>query len=240
MVDILPRSDWGATAELGGAMRLPAVGVHVHHSVTIADDDRNYAATGDVAGDMRELERIGVQRFGRFSYSYCGHPSGWVGEGAGLKVGAHTAGWNSTTFGYCLIGNYDQQLVTDAQVQAFREWRHWMVGNGWLRADHWVMPHQARKATGCPGHNTLARWHELTSSTPPPAPAQEEDDMAIDFVRDPRDGAIYLVTNCMWRRHLREGEHLDHMQRHLAAKGYDPTVYDWSPGDIDPIPVAST
>lgn len=232
MVDILTRDQWGATLALGWPMRLPAVGVHVHHSVTVA--------SGDVSADMRTIERIGAERFGRFSYSFCGHPSGVVGEGAGLTIGAHTSGWNSTTLGYCLIGNYELQLVTDAQVQAFLEWRALAVAAGWLAADHWIEPHQARKATACPGANTLARWPELTGSPVPPGPTPppvQEDDMAIDFVRDARDGAIYLVENCMRRRHLADAEHLDHMQAHLAAKGFDTAIQNWSPGDIDRIPV---
>lgn len=175
-MELLDRDQWGATAQLGHPMRLPAVGVHVHHSVTPVDDP---------VADMLELERIGVDRFGRFSYSFCGHPSGVVGEGAGLTAGAHTAGWNSTTFGFCLIGNYDVDPVTDAQVQAFVEWRQWMVANGWLRPDHWIEPHQARAQTACPGANTLARWGELTAPAPP---VFEEDDMALfnsgeDFVQ---------------------------------------------------------
>lgn len=164
-MQLLDRFAWGATAGLGPAMQLPAQGVHVHHSVT--------APGPDVAADMRELEAIGVDRFGRFSYSFCGHPSGWVGEGAGLTVGAHTAGWNSTTFGFCLIGNYEAQLVTDAQVRAFVEWRAWMVEAGWLVPGHWIVPHQTRTQTACPGVHTLERWPELIGHLPVP----EEDDL---------------------------------------------------------------
>jgi peptidoglycan hydrolase-like protein with peptidoglycan-binding domain len=151
-------------------MRLPAVGVHVHHSVTIADDDSDYHATGDVIADMREIERIGRARFGLFSYSYCGHPSGWVGEGAGLTIGAHTAGWNSTTFGYCFIGNYDVHNLTDSQVAAFNGWRALMVGNGWLSPTHWIEPHRVRKATACPGQHTMERWSELIGGDALPVP----------------------------------------------------------------------
>lgn len=59
-MDIVSRARWGATAALGPAMRLPARELWLHHSVT--------TATGTPAADMRTIERIGVQRFGRFSY----------------------------------------------------------------------------------------------------------------------------------------------------------------------------
>lgn len=176
-MDLLYRSEWGATLGVGPAMALPAKGIHVHHSVTIADDDHNYHATGDVAADMREIERIGRERFGRFPYSYCGHPSGWVAMGAGQTIGAHTSGFNSSSFGYCLIGNYETHEVTDEQVRAFRQWRSYMVDTGRLTADHYVKPHRDRKATACPGANTMRRWADLTA----PEPTTEDDDMAISL-----------------------------------------------------------
>ena len=174
----LSRDQWGATAPLQGKMTLPAVGVHLHHSVTNPDDDSVYESTEDVAKDMREIERIGKQRFGIFSYSYCGHPSGVVGEGAGISVGAHTAGYNSTTFGYCLIGNYEQAHVTDIQIKAFQEWWWQMIRIGVLKTSAYLYPHRHRKATACPGAHTMERWNSFYYATlqppattvPPPAP----------------------------------------------------------------------
>src|SRR5690606_21180214 len=151
---MLARAEWGATVPTSTKlMVLPARGVHVHHSVS--------RVTGDPAADMREIEAIGRRRFGRFPYSFCLHPSGVTIEGAGLSVGAHTEGWNSTTFGVCLIGNYENDWPTDAQVQAFGELYRWLVGNGWLVPDAWIEPHRARKATACPGARTMARWSDL-------------------------------------------------------------------------------
>jgi hypothetical protein len=212
MVDLLERAAWGASVGLGPGMPLPAQGVHVHHSVTVVDDDHNYGATGDVAADMREIEAIGKQRFGRFPYSYCGHPSGWVGVGAALTIGAHTAGWNSTTFGYCLIGNYDIAEVTDAQVRAFIEWRHRMVSKGWLRADHWIEPHRARKATACPGGNTMRRWDDLTApywEEPLPPPVLEDDDMPY-LLESTVNRGIWLV----------DGQTMTHLAHHESVSAY--------------------
>jgi hypothetical protein len=132
-------------------MRLPAQGVHVHHSVTSVTTLRT---------DMLELERIGRARFGRFSYSYVGHPEG-VAEGAGLTVGAHTAGWNSTTLGYCFAGNYEQRTLTGRQIDDFRSWLAHMIAIGALDRSAFVEPHQARKATECPGRYVIARWPDL-------------------------------------------------------------------------------
>jgi hypothetical protein len=181
-MQMLTRADWGASVPTYYRMTLPAVGVHVHHSVTLVDDDGSPFVHGDVIADMREIEHIGRQRFGRFPYSYCIHPSGGViAEGAGLTIGAHTSGYNSTTFGFCLIGNYTDVDPTDEQIAAFGEWFRWMVDNGWLRADAWIEPHRARKATACPGDCTIRRWDDLIAATrlpaPPPAPRPQPIDL---------------------------------------------------------------
>lgn len=189
---LLRRPEWGASAPLGLLMRLPAVGVHVHHSVT---------SVNDPVSDMLELERIGVQRFGRFSYSFCGHPDGTVGEGAGLHIGAHTANWNSTTFGYCFIGNYEERFLTSIQKEGFRRWRYEMIANGFLRADAWMIPHGDRASTACPGRNVRAEWAELQAPwippIPPPAnppkPKYVEEDMLL-FEKQGEDRGIWVFA----------------------------------------------
>lgn len=173
----LNRAQWGATAPLQGRMALPASNVYLHHSVTNPDDDSVYEATDDVARDMREIEKIGVQRFGIFSYSYCCHPSGVVAEGAGTSVGAHTANKNSNAFGFCLIGDYDNLHVADIQIQAFGEWWHQMVRMGLLKPDAGFFPHRKVKATACPGGHTMERWDDFYYATlnAPPTPPVAPD-----------------------------------------------------------------
>lgn len=146
-------------------MTLPAVAVHLHHSVTIVDDDGDPHDHGDVAASMKRIERVGQQRFGMFPYSFCSHPSGVIAEGAGLTIGAHTHGYNSTTFGFCLIGDYTHRDPTDEQIASFGAWWRHMVANGWLRADAQLIPHRARKATACPGDRTIRRWDDFIAAT---------------------------------------------------------------------------
>jgi hypothetical protein len=162
-VHITPRSDWKPKAPLVGAMRLPARGVFVHHSVSTPSDD--------LVASMRAIERTGIQRFGRFSYSYACHPTHGVVEGAGRSVGAHTGGrstdnvgWNHISFGFCFIGNYEHLAPTDAQVQMFGDWCQQMVADGALVTDFFVSPHRDVKATACPGRNNIARWDDLVAA----------------------------------------------------------------------------
>jgi hypothetical protein len=162
-VHITPRSAWKPKAQLAGAMRLPARGVFVHHSVS--------SPSTDPADAMRSIERTGIARFGRFSYSYACHPTHGVIEGAGRSVGAHTGGrskdnvgWNHISFGFCLIGNYEHDQVSDGQVQAFGDWCRGMVSDGALVPEFFISPHRDVKATACPGRNTLARWDDLVAA----------------------------------------------------------------------------
>jgi N-acetylmuramoyl-L-alanine amidase len=139
--DLLTRAEWGATAKQGPAMRLPARGVTFHQTVT--------RATSDPAADMRTIERIGVQRFGRFSYCYAIHPSGVVGEGAGLTVGAHTAGHNSTRIGVVFIKMDDDPLTPAAETAAVNLLR-WLAATGALHQGYDTDGHRDYKATACP------------------------------------------------------------------------------------------
>lgn len=123
-MQIVGRKEWGATGVQSrhGKMRLPATSLVLHHTVT--------ATSTDPAKDMRTVEKVGMQRFGQFSYSYCIHGDGTVLEGAGRLVGAHTEGRNSSTFGVALLGDYDKRGVTVWQIDAVRQLVAWLIEEG--------------------------------------------------------------------------------------------------------------
>ena len=171
---LLPRSSWSPRAALGPAMRLPALGVTIHHSVTTATDDP--------AADMLTIERIGIQRFGRFSYCYAVHPSGIVGVGAGLTVGAHTAGHNSTRIGVVFIGDLTRTPPTAAALDAAAVLIAWHQQAGRLVPGYNVNGHRAYKSTACPGiadpviGGIATSARQLASSTPTPTPTPKDID----------------------------------------------------------------
>lgn len=147
-MNIVGRAEWGATGTQSrhGKMRLPATAVVLHHSVT--------PTSITPAKDMRAIEKVGMERFGQVSYSYCVHSDGTVLEGAGRMVGAHTAGRNSTSFGVALIGNYDERGVTVWQIDAVRQLVAWLIDNGDLVPG--VYPSAGHRdilgaSTACPG-----------------------------------------------------------------------------------------
>jgi hypothetical protein len=125
-------------------MRLPATQVFIHHSVT--------AVTSMPFADMRAIESIGMQRFGQFPYSYCIHPQdGQILEGCGLLRGAHTAGRNSTSFGICWIGNYEERAPKVQQLDATRALIDRLTRDGHLAPGAAILGHRDVYATACPG-----------------------------------------------------------------------------------------
>lgn len=143
---IIARSVWGASPGSlpTTPMRLPATQVFIHHSVT--------AVTPDPYTDMRVIEKVGLQRFGQFPYSFCVHPKdGEILEGCGLLRGAHTAQRNSTSFGICWIGNYEQRAPKVQQIDATRRLIHRLTADGHLLPGADILGHRDVYKTACPG-----------------------------------------------------------------------------------------
>lgn len=146
----IPRAQWQMPGPLGPAMPDQRVRtLFLHHSVT--------RVTGDPCEDARRAGRVGVERFGRTSYSYFIHPSGVVLEAQADRIGAHTANWNSKAKAICLLGNYDVTIPSDEMIRSAC-WLVWVLRafGGTVQAPA-MMPHRAVKATACPGQHAVAR-----------------------------------------------------------------------------------
>lgn len=147
---IVTRSEWGAAA-VGDRMApadYPMGALWLHHSDTVPTDDP--------AADMRQLQQIGLSRgFSDISYTFGLHPDGTILEGRELRyIGAHTAGNNSTSLAFVLIGTYTTIPPTDAQISSERWLRDYLVADGYLTpgtyptGGHRDAPDNS---TGCPG-----------------------------------------------------------------------------------------
>lgn len=168
MPRIITRDEWGANPNSlpSVGMKLPAEAVYIHHSVTQPD--------GTPARNMKTIESIGLQRFGQFSYSYCIDPhDGEILEGCGLQRGAHTAQRNSTSFGICWIGDYNERAPKVQQLDATR----WLIAElrakGHLSHNAAVFGHRDVYATACPGNKLYALLNELRIPWGGPMPADD-------------------------------------------------------------------
>lgn len=204
-VPYLSRTEWGHSLPLGPPMVLPAAESWVHHSVTIADDDHDLLATGDVIADMREIERIGRQRFGRFPYSWCIHPSGVVGEGAGFNIGAHTADHNSRSFGICAIGNYSATAPPAPMTRAFAVLLVALEQAGALvPGTHPTGGHRDTKDTECPGNLLYPQLGEirLLADDPTLLTPKEDEMPKATYVRRRDRGEVFLAGLTIPPRHV--------------------------------------
>lgn len=173
---IIPRAEWGANPKSlpVGAMRLPATEVFIHHSVT--------GVSNNPGADMRDIEAVGLTRFGVFSYSYVVHPrAGEVLEGCGLMRGAHTAGRNSTAFGICWVGNYDQRAPRVQQLDATRRLIAQLTAAGLLVPGALIRPHRDVFSTACPGSKLYVMLDVLRT----PWEATVPDDPNLPNIRGP-------------------------------------------------------
>lgn len=190
---IVPRVEWGASSRSlpAAEMRLPATEVFIHHSVT--------GVTPDPYLDMRTIEATGLTRFGQFSYSYVIHPrDGEIMEGCGTKRGAHTAQRNSSAFGICWVGNYENRAAKLQQIDATR----WLISELRRRGDlvpgAAILGHRDVTATACPGAQLYAVLdlirHPWEGTMPDDPNVHQAQAPIVAFEVTPSGNGYYVVT----------------------------------------------
>jgi hypothetical protein len=168
-VPVVSRAQWGAapaTAALG-QIAGPVDTVFVHHTVTESGPQEREPEL------MRQVQQIAFDRgFSDISYSFLIFPTGNVYEGRGFgTVGAHTLGHNATSYAMCLVGNYENEAMTDAQVGAVRAMIAEGQDLGFISAHPAVRGHRSVASTACPGRHAMDRLDELAPTGPAAAPA---------------------------------------------------------------------
>jgi hypothetical protein len=154
---VIPRSEWGANPPRArDGLSSTANGIFIHHTV-------GATPTTEAAekAEMRATQafHMGPSRgWNDIAYSFLIAPSGRIYEGRGKGVaGAHTEGYNSSSYAICFMGRYDTAKPTDAAVAAAR----------WLRRDYLKLggaplrPHSAVNQTDCPGQHLRARLSDI-------------------------------------------------------------------------------
>ncbi|MEA2974224.1 MAG: peptidoglycan recognition protein [Actinomycetota bacterium] len=161
-MEIITRDTWGAAPpkhtleEISG----PVSDVFLHHTVTDSGPEDQEAELA------RTVQQIAFDRgFADISYSFLVFPTGHVFEGRGFgKVGAHTLGHNSTSYALSLVGNYEIEPMTDAQVESVRGMIAEGQRQGFIAADFTLRGHKQVDATACPGAHAFARIPEMVGN----------------------------------------------------------------------------
>ncbi len=126
------RKDWGADPSLrdGDASYCRTIQqVHVHHTV-----NSNSYRRREVAGIIRGIYRYHTQSLGwsDIGYNFLVDKFGriWVGRAGGPRRpvhGAHTLGFNSTSTGVSVIGNFQDRRANDDIVRAIAHLAAWKL-----------------------------------------------------------------------------------------------------------------
>ena len=168
---IIPRSEWGARYRDGfGTRSLPCRYGFFHHSVT-SSDGVNATLAQDYA-KIRIVESVGYSRFGGISYTYMITESGRIFQGhSDNRIGAHTAGFNTTGVAISFIGNYENLKLNDKQVAAAVWLIKNLVSRGVAKSDAFWRGHYQVASTACQGKNAKARQLEIITKAKQPTPA---------------------------------------------------------------------
>lgn len=160
-IDIISRRVWGNSYGLGWGKRpLPAEHVILHHTETNAPP---VGATleQDIKA-VKYVDYIGYTRFNYageqagISYTWVVPPSGRVFEGHDVeRQASHTAGHNYSGVGIALIGNYDNDLVNEKQIDAIARLLLEAQANGLIKNAKVDFNHNDTFNTACPGKNAL-------------------------------------------------------------------------------------
>jgi hypothetical protein len=183
---IIPRAEWGARHGSSGVKRrVGGLEKWLHHSVTVAPDTVG-PFTDDYAA-IRTIEDIGRARFGRygFPYTFAFTPAGLIFEGHPVdEVGAHTQGHNTAGAGFVLVGNYETDRPTPAQLDAVAWTLQEGKRRGWWKYAELDGGHRDTKATACPGRHAYALIDDINrrarGATIPTTETKDWLDMATE------------------------------------------------------------
>lgn len=153
-LEIISRSEWGATAGDGSKARaLPATETWLHHTVT--KHLPMTATKAEECAQMRVIEGIGVERFGvtyGFPYTFAVFPSGRIYAGHNIeKVGAHTKGHNTVGVAITLPGDYTLTAPTTPQLRSVARLLVHLHEQGKTASSRLTGGHRDVFDTACPG-----------------------------------------------------------------------------------------
>lgn len=169
----ISRGQWDARQPSQALTRisLPVGRVYIHHTETPEGPDP--------AAIWRNVQRYHMDTRG---YSDIAYEAGVARDGTiyegrvAWAVGAHTLNHNRDGHAICFIGNYEDEPLSDAQINAARELIAAWQGQGVVVREPVIMGHRDVFATACPGNAAYAQLDRIrapwTGPTEPPPTAR--------------------------------------------------------------------
>lgn len=219
---MIARSSWGPRYGRGNSTDGPKTLVVVHHDgpypsrsqpemteaqeAAICRTIENYHVNGESAvirgGRVVRSAVPGLTRSNpRIAYTALGMQTGRVFEGCGWGyIGAHTAGRNSSAYGFFVPLAGDRDAPTPELVAAFHAWREEGVQLGHLSQNHIVKGHQDFNKPACPGRLVYDAMVLSVQTTAQPTkrdiikahPTLREDKGGIYALAADREAVLYL------------------------------------------------
>ncbi|MGW9825054.1 peptidoglycan hydrolase-like protein with peptidoglycan-binding domain [Brevibacterium pityocampae] len=153
---ILPRSAWTTTKAKGSAFNVGrSKGIVCHYPA--AGKDIGVLTQSHEARRIRGWRDYHVRGRGwaDLGYNYIVTQAGRVYEGRGMRVGAHTAGHNSSTLGILFMVGDNEDLTPDA-IKAGSELIAWLRNKG-VGKGLWGHQQMSGASTRCPGPFIMKR-----------------------------------------------------------------------------------
>lgn len=127
----------------------------IHHSSMYEDDD---VSTMQAIQDLH----MGSRGWADIGYHFGIGKNGVVYEGRSVQVrGTHTEGHNTGTLGICLLGNFEEEIPTIAQLNSAQEMVNWLALR--LRMTHLAAHRDFNSITQCPGKNLYPLLDQMAS-----------------------------------------------------------------------------
>ncbi|MBL9001382.1 MAG: N-acetylmuramoyl-L-alanine amidase [Phycisphaerae bacterium] len=157
---VVPRSAWTrATVIESRTTRMPTVSrITVHHEGNAFSGSDEYSAIARRLANIREGHiRRRPEPFADIGYHFIIDPSGRIWEGRPIRYqGAHVEAQNEQNLGIMLIGNFDVQRPTQAQLISLESFLVDRMRFYRVPVSR-VYTHRELKSTACPGRN-LQSW----------------------------------------------------------------------------------
>ncbi len=153
-LSIIPRIRWASTGTRTGRVNA----MNGVNRITLHHEGWNTVSFHDVSTTQDRLERIRRNHvnnlgWGDIGYHYIIDRAGRLWEGRPIRYqGAHVGGHNEHNLGIMLLGNFDNQQPTQAQLQAMIQTVQ-VFRRRYNVPAHRVVTHQEITPTACPGRN---------------------------------------------------------------------------------------
>lgn len=159
---LLSRLGWGAAKRRGAPTPHAPYRLTVHHTIT-AQSMSEASAIKNVRNvqyyHMKGRAKEGKEVFDDIAYHFLIDGEGRVIEGRPVEViGAHAGGSNDGNIGIALLGNFDVDKPTGAQLRSLERLAVYLSVKFRRDPSHrgFLQPHMHFTNTGCPGKNLLA------------------------------------------------------------------------------------